>query len=457
MARTGPPGGRGRRSCTKAGCAARIEPDLVSVSIDLGDEAPLSVDGESGDIDRRRISVQWFSGTILTGLCGAALMGGAVFASLDGEAHFAATAERFELAQRSGHNERSAARKADRLPTMSDATAAARQVIRISTTNRVGDRELVRVRPFTRIATNLALSTSELTANIPPFNPQRLLAGDNASSAAAEDVATGAAPEAEVSFVTRDLASLLPRLKIAATVPLDDVIDHVRDTANWTGNNGGPTAARYSVASLTPDTKLAYATTENPDDPYAGFQTRIVPENVTLLPKTASQTTGGINASERTITAKKGDSVGSILKDQGATPDEIKAITGLLGVKGREGGLRDGQKLRLLLANTGQRSQPVRLILIGDTAVEAVVALSDLGRYVSVDVQTADALIADNDDEDEDDGSGVRLYQSIYETALRNQIPRPVIDDLIHIYSYDVDFQRKVQPGELLRSPLFRR
>ena len=42
----------------------------------------------------------------------------------------------------------------------------------------------------------------------------------------------------------------------------------------------------------------------------------------------------------------------------------------------------------------------------------------------------------------------MRLYQSIYETALRNQVPRPVIDDLIRIYSYDVDFQHKVQPGD---------
>src|SRR5712671_1620753 len=48
--------------------------------LDLGNEPPLSVDGETrGEIDRRRVSVQWFSGTILTGLCGAALMGGAVF------------------------------------------------------------------------------------------------------------------------------------------------------------------------------------------------------------------------------------------------------------------------------------------------------------------------------------------------------------------------------------------
>ena len=51
-------------------------------------------------------------------------------------------------------------------------------------------------------------------------------------------------------------------------------------------------------------------------------------------------------------------------------------------------------------------------------------------------------------EEEEDDGRGVRLYQSIYETALRNQVPRPLIDDLIRIYSYDIDFQRRVQPGD---------
>ena len=66
-------------------------------AIELGNEPPLSVDGGlRKDFDRRRVSVRWLSGTILTGLCGAALMGGAVFAALDGEAHFAANPERVE-------------------------------------------------------------------------------------------------------------------------------------------------------------------------------------------------------------------------------------------------------------------------------------------------------------------------------------------------------------------------
>ncbi len=42
----------------------------------------------------------------------------------------------------------------------------------------------------------------------------------------------------------------------------------------------------------------------------------------------------------------------------------------------------------------------------------------------------------------------MRLYQSLYETALRNNVPNSVIEDLVRIYSYDVDFERKVQPGD---------
>ena len=85
---------------------------------------------------------------------------------------------------------------------------------------------------------------------------------------------------------------------------------------------------------------------------------------------------------------------------------------------------------------------------MGDSAIEAVVALSDLGRYVSVDVASMNTLVADAGEDEEDDGKGMRLYQSIYETALRNNIPQPVIEALIRIYSYDVDFQRKAQPGD---------
>ncbi len=178
----------------------------------------------------------------------------------------------------------------------------------------------------------------------------------------------------------------------------------------------------------------------------------MVPENVTLLPKTKDQTTGGNPSGERLHLVKKGDTVMSVLREQGATPEEAKAIAATLGPHGRDGGLKEGEKLRILMAPAapGQRLQPYRVIVANDSAIEAVAALSDLGKYVAVDVQSMNSVTetADNSDDDDDDGSGVRLYQSIYETALRNKVPPTVIEDMVRIYSYDVDFQRKVQPGD---------
>ncbi len=158
--------------------------------IDLGHEPPLSVDGsEAAVIDRRRVSVQWFSGTILTGLCGAALIGGAVFASLDGEMTFAKVPERVEGALRGafGANDKTASlHKSDRLPPPGESTAA-RSVVRVSTVARVGNRDVMRVRPFVRISGNLSMTTSDLSAKIPPFNAQRMLSDVGSPAPAASD------------------------------------------------------------------------------------------------------------------------------------------------------------------------------------------------------------------------------------------------------------------------------
>lgn len=430
--------------------------------IDLGHEPPLSVDGsEAAVIDRRRVSVQWFSGTILTGLCGAALIGGAVFASLDGEMTFAKVPERAEAALRgafSANDRLASLHKSDRLPPPSESSAA-RQVVRVSTVTRVGNRDVMRVRPFIRISGNLSLATSDLTAKIPPFNAQRMLTDVGVAAPAATDDAAAnpdaVEPDAEVTFVTRDLGPVLPKAKIAASVAIDEVLMRVRDASNWRGNSG----VRYTLASASgdvgapPDMKMAYAAEGGTPDPYAGFETRVVPENVTSLAKTKDQATGGNPSNERVHVVKKGDSVSTILRDQGATPEDIKSIASTLGARGRDGGLKEGQKLRILMApaGPGQRLQPYRVIVANESNVEAVSALSDLGKYVAVDVQSmntvAETAAADSDD-DEDDGTGVRLYQSIYETAMRNKVPATVIEDMVRIYSYDVDFQRKVQPGD---------
>src|SRR6202044_668348 len=164
--------------------------------------------------------------------------------------------------------------------------------------------------------------------------------------AAADDAnnADAAEPDAEVSFVTKDLAPVLPKAKLAAVVAIDEILMRVRDASNWRGGSG----VRYTLANATadasgaqPDLKLAYASEGSAADPYAGFETRVIPENVTLLPKTKDQITGGNPTGEHIHLVKKGDTVTSILHDQGATPDEAKAIAATLGAHGRDGGLKE--------------------------------------------------------------------------------------------------------------------
>jgi murein DD-endopeptidase MepM/ murein hydrolase activator NlpD len=207
-------------------------------------------------------------------------------------------------------------------------------------------------------------------------------------------------PDAEVSFVTKDLATVLPKAKLAAVVALDEVLMRVRDAANWRGSGGvrytSLANAAADASGAQSDLKLAYATEGNVSDPYAGFETRVVPENVTLLPKTKDQITGGNPSGERVHTVKKGDSIASILRDQGATPDEARAVALTLGPRGRDGGLKEGQKIRILMAPSGlgpaARLQPYRVIVANETTVEAVAALSDVGKYVAVDVQSMNTV-----------------------------------------------------------------
>ena len=427
-------------------------------AINLGNEPPLSVDGGTGGlVDRRRLSIQWFAGTILTGLCGAALMGGAVYASLDGETSFASAPEHVELALRGAlaGGRLSAIHKADRMAAVSESSVA-RQIVRVPISTRVRERELVRTRTFVRVAGNLALSLSEISANIPPFNPQKLLADGVAN---ADEPPPTAEPDAEVTFVTCDfsppiakgkvtsavcdLNSLLPKVKQSSLLPLDEVIARVRDAA---GKAASSPLLANADASATPGIRLNYAA-EGDTDPYVGFEARVVPENITLLPKS----NGNSDWSEHLVIVKKGETVGSILRELGGTPEEIKGILAVFGARAKEGAVKEGQKLRILTAAVGVgHMKPLRVIISGDDGVEAAAAISDTGKYVAVDIRNVVTGVAEGDEDEasNDDGSGVRLYQSVYETALRNNVPTPVIEEMIRIYSYDVDFQRKVQAGD---------
>ena len=267
-------------------------------SIDLGHEPPLSVNGQDATfIDRRRVSVQWFSGTILTGLCGAALIGGAVFTALDGETTFASVPERIEGALRGafGANEKATTRKTDRLPPPSEATAA-RSVIRVSQRRaRRPSRHHARAPLHPHLRQSVAHDQRSLGQD-PAV--QRAAASDRCRFAAAGRRARNCRPP-RTQRPTRKFPSSRatspqscrarrspPRSRSTTSSSACATRRTGRATATPTGG------VRYASAGTPSDMRLAYAA-EGQADPYAGFEARVVPENVTLLGKTKEQATGG--------------------------------------------------------------------------------------------------------------------------------------------------------------------
>src|SRR5438270_678877 len=165
--------------------------------------------------------------------------------------------------------------------------------------------------------------------------------------------------DGEVAFVMRDLDPMLPKLKLASVTPDDEVIARVREAAEWSAKSNTQTSLAPDIMGI----KLAYAGPAVPD-PYAGFEARIVPENITLKPKTAPETKGGNPFSEKVVVAKKGDTLASILRDLGAAADDIAAVSQVLN-RGRDGAVKEGQKIRVLMSPVPgtQALQPVRVII----------------------------------------------------------------------------------------------
>ncbi|MGH6853563.1 MAG: hypothetical protein ACREDJ_10315, partial [Methylocella sp.] len=131
-----------------------LQPVQLRANIEFGVDPAIEADGaRHASFDRRRVSLRWLSGTLLTGLSGAALIGSAIYAALGHQTYFAeaptpALSQRKEINLDFGVNPH----KGDRLVKAVDIVAG-KQSFRAPTTLRIGDKEVVKVHEFTHVQT----------------------------------------------------------------------------------------------------------------------------------------------------------------------------------------------------------------------------------------------------------------------------------------------------------------
>ncbi|MDB5572033.1 MAG: Peptidase [Hyphomicrobiales bacterium] len=446
---------------TRTGFERRM--DRGGAYVELGVEPPIESDGGGhSDLDRRRVSVRWLAGTILTGFTGASLIAASVYAALDPNT-MRAEAPEIAATDRNSPARESILRKGDRLVKSVDLVAA-RQTFRTPTTVRAGEREIVRNRTFTRVATTLAMTQTGFADDVPPFNPLKLLAG-GPSQVEAQPEPDRSREDADVSFTSRDLG---PEDQFDESYGLSlaeieaQVTEHIRASAR-SSRSSIPLppqlllmrTSRAALDGAGGVGGLSYATA-NVGDPrfstnFSSIQVRMVPENVTPIPKAEAQ--GRKDSEERLVVVRRNETLEDILKEAGAGREQSRRIIEALSLRR---GVGEGQRLKVLLFDpdgSGQKMQIARLSVYNDDAIEATVAMADNGEYVQVAKAVANTPAprrkpSDEEDEDDEESGGVRLYNSFYETALKQDVPKPIIDDLVRIFANDVDFQRSVSGGD---------
>jgi murein DD-endopeptidase MepM/ murein hydrolase activator NlpD len=433
----------------------------VSSGVELGHEPPLSPDGGAApEVDKRDINLRWLGASVLTGVTGAALIGASIYIALKGATISALPPERapMSVAQRSnagGERPSNDARKGDKL-NLSEPTNLARQSFRAPMTIRNGEREAIKIRQFVRVATNLSLTAGTYATDIPRFNPTRLFADD--SQDRIEPIPE--IQDVDVTMVRRDLATL-PIDANAPSLTDSDVLAILEEERRLSS----VTDRRAAVPI--PAQQMLFRTLRNPGDlaenalgyaqvvdaPFRAIEVRVVPENVTNLAKIEHKAALPL-IEERDVVLRKGDTLESALRSYGATPEQISAIATALNARIKVAGLTEGQRLRILIApgpRLGDPRQVVRVQVFGERGLEGAAATNDRGMFVSVipPADQADPQKAKpQEDEDDDNGGGVRLYESLYETAMKNDLPRETVEELIRIFGYDVDFQRRASQGD---------
>ncbi|MEM7196828.1 MAG: peptidoglycan DD-metalloendopeptidase family protein [Pseudomonadota bacterium] len=149
---------------------------------------------------------------------------------------------------------------------------------------------------------------------------------------------------------------------------------------------------------------------------------------------------------ERTVThiIERGQTLANIRDDYGVSREQVHYAAQALNSEYPARRLRPDQEVSLILFDqkeAGEEIAPILLtMIIKISPTERVVVRRKDQQFVA----TTEAITLSRKHTVK---SGV-INASLYQSAIDNHLPLPVLIDMIRLYSFDVDFQRDIQQGD---------
>ena len=154
------------------------------------------------------------------------------------------------------------------------------------------------------------------------------------------------------------------------------------------------------------------------------------------------------NIETRTLTVDPGDSLASVLTDAGVAQDDAQAVVNAVHAVWSVRNMRAGQTMSATFGfsatpNSSSDEAAAKLLALSfSPSVEhqIIVRRNALGAYAAQDIEKKL--------ESQYRHASATIDSSLYLAAMQAGIPADVVVEMIHMFSYDVDFQRDVHPGD---------
>ncbi len=424
---------------------------ILTNTSEPGDEPPLITDGRRGPPDRREVSARWLAGTFLTGITASLLIGVALFAALDGRQQLATPPELATKEEMPSKSDAQDSSKGNRvLATITKQKSRDRRRMEVSTMQKIGEREVIRTKPFEYVRMTLA-ADHPAGRQYPAFDAMTVFSDGAKTQAQPTEAAQiyGAKVESEISLRTIDFPLNAANYDSESELSSDEVEKVVRSTGQLL------TDGDVQIASLHYVDPLRFGNSDSSFTLTQPLGVRITQENVSISNRLMEDETNS-GFSEDIIPFRSDSKIIDALNKSGYEGEDADNIAEALSKLMNSPRLKAGSVLRVGVMSSEKEDHIVRVTLYNGTTHIVTVALDDQKQYVPSDEPEMTPLLQTAFDDSAPPptirGELPSVYDAVYKAAFAYGMTNDMARQLVKMLANDVDLQSKISRSDSIEA-----